>query len=1113
MTNRRSNAPTPFRAKNNQGAKDLFRNRKKYKEEAFIPIEDDDEPPVFDLWYDKYFYGKLNPKYHALVIDEDLLKRLSSNTTEKFAIDFVADAFNDLREFMIVSANKGKVSLESPTFLRMEPATAYTSFSKEYSNHISNLYFEFANIYLKENNREQKVRDFSSFMNVFSKYLNETVADVPLSQTGFLKSKYCSIFTTGLVIELADADHGDDVTKYNRYLNDINFIYYIQAADKFGFRIDKNAPWRLIADLKSKKMQEYMAKYPQKPDGPEAPGAQPILQDPQVIFEPYLKKQFFRRVPDGRDYPGVLDQIIEGQDDDDLEKRREAKFVILDNPPLQEPPNLESYSTTPVAKIDGQAGGVSDVILVTLPDQTSITDGYGGADRDSDKYQNKYWYLNKEPGRWGIRLSSRGSSIDPSGGQTTYIWKLVEGPRTLSWTRTEKNGPELVFYPDQAGYTYKFSLTTRYESGIASRPVFAEIKVCGMPWGGDLQVPSMKDDPKISRGDRIFAAASSAKATKYDKILKKWIFGSEKSRRGPYDRLDHPPRDYGWITNLKNVPITAFPRVQPPTGDAEERPNFQKHEIITFITDIVVAHPNNYGFQVQQGGGADGITTEEILHLMRARTEARGGGKDNYKQGLSPDSLGIFGCNFPYLLRTNNGDRVNQYSDDRIYYKHPNYREWCRIPGPPQHLEKSINDICIKVIHKIFENPIGEMLVRFRPKSPLRRRLDTLTDFVHSLFGVWYSRDPFNERNRLGQDREVGASKYINELVYKNQLQERINNIIEVIDDVGNKNPAKKAYLQEMRILLDMIIRLKRKIKEVYQNKNIFDEWWKNWQIKNFETLEERFTFSGSVEQPYPPHPEESSDTRGGYTYGAHGFANYNCPDVNSTSTEDAGDGAVDGRAVQLPPDLLGNQYNGPLQKTIIDFDFPKIISGDRSDIEFQKLRTDYRNNLENYSRQLTVWNEKKQALDRYNEISKRWDDIRVPISFDNMFNFYYTESYLTDLEMMKSIIPDFYNSFAIQNPFFNVTTFNCSLDGTNSRVKARSLISRDEITLNYDDVYWLKLYLTLRIKESMTRMSANKQQQIFEKIKFLARNNSRDFVAKTLKLIEDLTKTVKNNP
>jgi hypothetical protein len=36
---------------------------------------------------------------------------------------------------------------------------------------------------------------------------------------------------------------------------------YVQAAANFGFRIDKNVPWRLIADLKSKPMEKYRLKY------------------------------------------------------------------------------------------------------------------------------------------------------------------------------------------------------------------------------------------------------------------------------------------------------------------------------------------------------------------------------------------------------------------------------------------------------------------------------------------------------------------------------------------------------------------------------------------------------------------------------------------------------------------------------------------------------------------------------------------------------------------------------------------------------------------------------------------------------------------------------------
>ena len=41
----------------------------------------------------------------------------------------------------------------------------------------------------------------------------------------------------------------------------MSFYFYVQTAANFGFRIDKNVPWRLIADLSSTAMQKYFIKY------------------------------------------------------------------------------------------------------------------------------------------------------------------------------------------------------------------------------------------------------------------------------------------------------------------------------------------------------------------------------------------------------------------------------------------------------------------------------------------------------------------------------------------------------------------------------------------------------------------------------------------------------------------------------------------------------------------------------------------------------------------------------------------------------------------------------------------------------------------------------------
>jgi hypothetical protein len=65
---------------------------------------------------------------------------------------------------------------------------------------------------------------------------------------------------SGLIIEIEKGPHGEDEVK-GKFIEDRNFHYISQAARKFGFKIDKNAPWRFVTDLNSDKMKNYMTKY------------------------------------------------------------------------------------------------------------------------------------------------------------------------------------------------------------------------------------------------------------------------------------------------------------------------------------------------------------------------------------------------------------------------------------------------------------------------------------------------------------------------------------------------------------------------------------------------------------------------------------------------------------------------------------------------------------------------------------------------------------------------------------------------------------------------------------------------------------------------------------
>jgi hypothetical protein len=62
---------------------------------------------------------------------------------------------------------------------------------------------------------------------------------------------------SGLIVEIATDSQAEDYKK-TPYFEDENFNYVSAAAKNHGFKIDKNAPWRFVADLDSKAMKKYM---------------------------------------------------------------------------------------------------------------------------------------------------------------------------------------------------------------------------------------------------------------------------------------------------------------------------------------------------------------------------------------------------------------------------------------------------------------------------------------------------------------------------------------------------------------------------------------------------------------------------------------------------------------------------------------------------------------------------------------------------------------------------------------------------------------------------------------------------------------------------------------
>ena len=77
----------------------------------------------------------------------------------------------------------------------------------------------------------------------------------------YIKSKKTPINISGLAIEIADLNASNDDEKINAFINSKNWDFYLNTCRSYGFMVDQNVPWRLIADIGSQPMLEYARNY------------------------------------------------------------------------------------------------------------------------------------------------------------------------------------------------------------------------------------------------------------------------------------------------------------------------------------------------------------------------------------------------------------------------------------------------------------------------------------------------------------------------------------------------------------------------------------------------------------------------------------------------------------------------------------------------------------------------------------------------------------------------------------------------------------------------------------------------------------------------------------
>ena len=256
---------------------ELFLRRVAYSAYAY---ENDPDIPSDEVIkdfriYENLFYGRVDTEQRIIMPKNNYLVRLPSKSQKTFyALDFVVDAFTDLLKTATMRIQDGGLPLQNADGseeLYIGPyqvGRAYSNVGKAYNSHMKEIFKFFYDDYLVGRGKIDEVTNFEDFMNIFEQFTRIGLAPaVPVNLSSFLLSGFGSILDTGLAIEIGELDHGDDEKKKELFIDNRRFGIHKNLAAEYGFWIDKNAPWRLVANLGSSQMQAYIKKrYPENVD-------------------------------------------------------------------------------------------------------------------------------------------------------------------------------------------------------------------------------------------------------------------------------------------------------------------------------------------------------------------------------------------------------------------------------------------------------------------------------------------------------------------------------------------------------------------------------------------------------------------------------------------------------------------------------------------------------------------------------------------------------------------------------------------------------------------------------------------------------------------------------
>ena len=220
-------------------------------------------PNIIDFQMEKFLYGRVNRQFVPMIYNEVnsmiSLKQFPTTAGENMqAFSFVVDAFQDMKQQFTKAMLRKKISSTDIHLSDLKIKKAFESPWVRYSRHAEDYMSSFIGRF---KGAKIRVRDFEDFVLKFMDEFKKTASTYPLTLSGFMKSRLCPISCTGLALELTNLNPANDIDKMTKFIGSKNYEFFVNACNSYGFMVDSNIPWRIVADIGSAKMVSYAARY------------------------------------------------------------------------------------------------------------------------------------------------------------------------------------------------------------------------------------------------------------------------------------------------------------------------------------------------------------------------------------------------------------------------------------------------------------------------------------------------------------------------------------------------------------------------------------------------------------------------------------------------------------------------------------------------------------------------------------------------------------------------------------------------------------------------------------------------------------------------------------